>query len=317
MGKTPVILDCDPGQDDAIMLMLAFANRDVLDILGVTTVGGNVTLDKTSRNARIIAQMTGNFDIPIFAGCDQPLKRALFSAADVHGAEGINGIDIFEPDIPLATGHGVEFIIKSLKARAGEKITIVVTGPATNITTALLRAPEIKAGIERIVLMGGAREMVGNVAPSAEFNMYVDPDAAAVLYKSGVPITTIGLDVTHKVLATKERLQPIQAIKNDIARAVANVLGPYSFYDQNRFGLAGAPLHDPCTIAYVLAPKLFSTQSVNLEVETESPLTLGHTVVDVWGRTNRSPNTDWAYDVDVDGVFALLYQALKAYDGLL
>ena len=295
------------------MLMIAGANRARLNILGITTVAGNVPLCKTSRNARVICQMTGNTDIGVYAGCAQPLKRALLTAADVHGREGINGIDIFEPDMALQDEHAVDFIIRTLRAHTDNPVTLVITGPSTNVASALLKDPEIKSSIGQIVLMGGARTAAGNVTPSAEFNMFVDPDAAAVIYGSGVPVVTIGLDVTHKVLALPERLCRIQKIGGKIAEAVANVLGPYSFYDENQFGLAGAPIHDPCTVAYVLAPELFRTRAVNIQVETKSELTLGHTAVDYWQRTDRTPNTLWADDVDVDGVFAILYQALESY----
>ena len=298
------------------MLMMAFSQRDKLDILGVVAVGGNVPLDKTGRNARIICELTGHTDIPVYAGCVRPLARDLHTAVEVHGEEGMSGVDVYEPDMPLQKKHGVDFIIETLRAHKDAEVVLVITGPMTNLATAFTQAPDIKSKIKEIVLMGGGRTIVGNVTPSAEYNIYADPHAADIIYKSGVKTVTIGLDVTHRVLASKARVQRMKSIGNKVAVTACNILGPYSFYDSDKYGTDGGPLHDPCTIAYVLDPGLFTTKFCNLEVETGSELTLGHTSVDFWHgmpESERPKNTHWAYEVDDDGVYDLLYRCLETF----
>lgn len=312
MNRTPLIIDCDPGQDDAVMLMMALASRDVLDILGITTVTGNVPLAKTARNARLICELTGQIDIPVFAGCDKPLEGSLKSAEEVHGAEGMNGAKIYEPAMPLQDVHAVDFIIETLR-EAPRPITIVVTGPMTNIAQVLTKAPDCAANIKELVVMAGARTEGGNVTPSAEFNVFADPHAADIVYRAGVPIITIGLDVTHGVISNPSRLAAIKAINNKVAQTAWSILGPNSFYDQDIYFTDGAPLHDPCTIAYVLAPELFQTKLCNISVETKSELTMGHTSIDFWHRTDRTPNTYWAHSADVDSIYDLLLSCLSRY----
>lgn len=316
MSKTPIIIDCDPGQDDAIMLMMAFAKRDQLDILGICTVAGNVSVDKTTRNARIICEVCGHTDIPVHAGYAAPLKRKLFTADEVHGEQGMNGIEIYEPKMPVQEKHAVNFLVDTLRASNDGEITLIVTGPMTNIAAAFSQAPGIKKKVKEIILMGGALREGGNVTPSAEFNIFVDPEAAQIVYHSGVKTVTLGLDVTHHVLASKARLARIKAIGNKVADAAGDILGPYSFFDSAKYGTDGGPLHDPCTIAYLLDPSLFKTKFCNIEVECNSELTVGHTAVDFWEGMNpieRPKNTHFAYDVDDDGVFKLLEECLRAY----
>ena len=312
MSRTPLIIDCDPGQDDAIMLMMALASRDVLDILGITTVAGNVPLVKTARNARLICELTGQADIPVYAGCAGPLEGSLKSAEEVHGAEGMNGADIYEPTMPLQDGHAVDFITETLRS-AARPVTIVVTGPMTNIAQALTKAPDCAANIKELVVMAGARSEGGNVTPSAEFNVFADPHATDIVYRAGVPITTIGLDVTHNVISNPARLAAIKAINNKVAQTAWSILGPNSFYDQDIYFTDGAPLHDPCTIAYVLRPELFQTKLCNISVETNSELTMGHTSIDFWHRTDRAPNTYWAHGANVDAIYDLLLECLSKY----
>ncbi|HFB54718.1 MAG TPA: nucleoside hydrolase [Hellea balneolensis] len=295
------------------MLMLALAHRDVLDIVGITTVAGNVGVEKTARNARIICEMCGATDISVFAGCAAPLEHTLATAAEVHGAEGLNGVDIYEPAMPLQDIHAVDFMSQSLHAAAPASITIVITGPMTNLATVLEKDPALVTKIKEIIVMGGARTEGGNITPSAEYNIYADPHAAAIIYASGVRTVTIGLDVTHRVLSTPTRLAPLKAIGSKVADAAYSILGPHSFYDQDIYFTDGAPLHDPCTIAYVLKPELFTLRDVNISVETSSPLTRGHTAIDYWHRTNRPKNALWADDIDVEGVYALLSESLKVY----
>lgn len=285
---------------------------DDIDILGITTVAGNVPLDLTTRNARQMCDIAGRTDVTVVAGCDRPLRRALITAEHVHGKTGIDGVDIIDPETPLADGHAVDFIIATVSAH-DRPVTIVPTGPLTNVAAAIERAPDMLGNVEAIVLMGGAMRESGNHSPSAEFNMLVDPDAADIVFRCGRPITVMGLDVTHQVLATPERRDRIRAIENAAGRATAGMLDFFNRHDTVKYGSLGAPLHDPCTCAYLLAPGLFTGKHCNLTVETESALTMGHTAVDFWRVTDREKNVDWIYAVDADGFYDLLVDRLASY----
>jgi purine nucleosidase len=308
-----IIIDCDPGQDDAVALFLAFASRDALEVLGVTTVAGNVPLELTQRNARMMCDIAGVADVPVHAGCDRPLCCALETAEYIHGKTGIDGVDVFEPVTPLAETHAVDFIVDTLLAADEASVTLVPTGPLTNIATAIQREPEILGRIEQIVLMGGAMRESGNRSPSAEFNMLVDPHAADVVFRCGRPIVAMGLDVTHQVLSTRERVERIAALGNRVASATAGMLGFFHRYDTKKYGSAGAPLHDPCTVAYLLEPGLFEGKTCNVSVETESPLTRGHTAVDFWHVTDRPVNALWMHAVDAPGFYELLTDRLGRF----
>ena len=310
MAARRIILDCDPGQDDAVAIFLALSSPEVLDVLGITAVSGNVPLSLTQRNVRMMCDIAGRTDMPVFAGCDRPLQRAPISAEYIHGDTGIDGIDVFEPQTPLDDLPAVDFIIEA--SRQGG-VTLVPTGPMTNVATALQRAPQIAAGIDEIVLMGGAMREGGNRTPSAEFNVVADPHAAAVVLQSGIPITAMGLDVTHQVLSTRERVARIRDVGNPVAEATAGMLGFFHKYDASKYGSDGAPLHDPCTVAYLLAPDLFRTKRCNVSVETTSELTLGHTAVDFWHVTDRPHNVAWTYQVDADGFYNLLIDRLGRF----
>ncbi len=309
-----IIIDCDPGQDDAVALFLAFASPE-LDVLGVTTVGGNVPVELTHRNARMMCDIAGVTDVPVFAGCDRPMRRPLRTAEYIHGETGIDGIDVFDPATPLQEQDGVEFIVESLLAADDDSITLVPTGPLTNVGTAIDREPAILPKIERIVLMGGAMREGGNRTPSAEFNILVDPDAAAIVLDCGRPITQMGLDVTHQVLSTKERVDRISALGNPVAEATAGMIGFFERYDVSKYSAPGAPLHDPCTVAWLIRSELFTGKDCNVAVETQSELTLGHTAVDVWRVTDRPKNVHWVYEVDSDGFYELLTERLARYGG--
>lgn len=311
----PVIIDCDPGQDDAVALLLAFASPEELDILGVTTVAGNVPLELTQCNARRMVDLAGRSDVPVFAGCARPLVCDLVTAEYVHGKSGLDGIDLWEPKQPLASQHAVDFIIETLLAHGEAGVTLVPTGPLTNIAMALVKEPRIAPRIREIVIMGGAMREGGNHTPSAEFNIRVDPHAADVVLRCGRPITMFGLDVTHQVPATKARLEPIRALANPVADAVVGMLEFYGRFDSRKYGADGAPLHDPCTVAYLLAPELFETRHCNVAVETGSALTRGHTAVDFWHVTGRPENVHWAHRVDADAFYRLLTERLGRYSG--
>lgn len=313
MSARKVIIDCDPGQDDALMLFLAFASPEDLDVLGVCAVAGNVPLEKTQRNIRILRDVAGAASVPMFAGCDRPLVRAPLSAEHVHGREGIDGMDLFDPAGALEKEHAVDFVIATLMDSADDEITLVPTGPLTNVATAIQKQPAILPKIREIVLMGGAMREAGNITPSAEFNIRVDPHAAKIVFDCGRPVKAFGLDVTHQVFTSPGILERCKALKNAPAQASFGMLSFFGRYDSEKYGEEGAPLHDPCTIAYLLKPDLFKMKSCNISIEADSPLTAGHTAVDFWGVTDLPKNAEWAYHVDRDGFFDLLIDRLARY----
>ncbi len=303
---TKIIIDTDPGQDDAVAILLALSAPDAIEVLGITAVAGNVPLALTARNARIICELAGRPDIPVFAGCDRPLVQPLVTAEHVHGKTGLDGIALPDPTMPLQDTHAVDFIIETLRAHALGTITLCPLGPLTNIATAFRQAPDIVARVKEIVLMGGAYFAVGNITPAAEFNIYVDPEAAQIVFTSGAPLTVMPLDVTHKVLTTRARIDAIRAIGSPVAHAVASWTDFFERFDMAKYGAEGAPLHDPCVIAYLLAPELFTGRHVNVEIETVSALTRGMTVADWWGVTTRPKNAMFMGDVDAAGFYDLL-----------
>jgi len=308
-----IIIDCDPGQDDAIALLLAMASPEELSLIGVTAVAGNVPLHLTERNARLMCDLGRRGDVPVFAGCSRPMVRDLVTAEKVHGDTGIDGMDVTVPLQPLQQQHAVDFIIDTLKGAEEDSITLVPTGPLTNIGMAMVKEPSILSSIKRIVLMGGAMREGGNYSPSAEFNILVDPHAAQVVFACGRPITAMGLDVTHQVIATKDRVARIEALGNPAATATAGMLNFFNRHDSAKYGFDGAPLHDPCTVAWLLQPGLFEGKDCNIEVETESPLTIGHTAIDFWGISGRDVNATWIHSVDADGFYDLLTERLARY----
>ena len=311
MTRRKIIIDCDPGQDDAVMLMLALASPDEFDILGITTVAGNVPLALTQRNARITCEIAGRTDLPVFAGCERPMRRDLITAENVHGKTGIDGMDVYEPEMPLQEPHAVDFIVETLLEASPESVTLVPTGPLTNIGQAISMEPAILSKIREIVLMGGAVREGGNFSPCAEFNMLVDPDAAHLVLHCGRPVTMVPLDTTHQALVTRARLAQLRTIAPPVGPAVIGMLEFFNRFDTKKYGSEGAPLHDPCTIAYLLRPELFEGKLCNVEIETGSPLTLGHTAVDFWGVTNRQKNVNWLHRIDADGYFDLLVEKLN------
>lgn len=305
-----IIIDTDPGQDDAVAILLALASGDVLDLLGVTCVAGNVPLALTARNARTICELAGRRDVAVFAGCDRPLGRAPVTAEHVHGRSGLDGPDLPAPAMPLQPAHAVDFVIETLRREPQGSVTLVPIGPLTNIATALTRAPDIGPRIGRIVMMGGAAFAGGNVTPAAEFNFHVDPQAADIVFRSGVPLVVVPLDVTHKVLVTPDRNAAFGALDTPVGRAVAAMTAFFDRYDREKYGGPGAPLHDPCTIAWLLEPGLFSGREINVTIETGSELTMGMSVADWWRVTDRPANALFLGDVDAAGVFDLLMRRL-------
>nr|WP_314090365.1 nucleoside hydrolase [uncultured Shinella sp.] len=300
-----IIIDTDPGQDDAAAIMLALGSPE-LEILGITTVAGNVPLSRTSTNARIILEFCTRTDVKVFAGADKPIARPLVTAEHVHGKTGLDGPELHEPQMPLQEQHAVDFIIETLRSEPEGTVTLCTLGPLTNIATALQKAPDIAGRVRELVMMGGGFFEGGNITPAAEFNIYVDPEAAAVVFQSGIPIVMMPLDVTHKVLTLKSRVARLREIGNRPATALVEMLEFFERFDVEKYGSDGGPLHDPTVIAYLLKPELFAGRDCNVEVETTSPLTSGMTVVDWWQVTGRRHNARVMKDVDADGFFTLL-----------
>ncbi len=314
MAKQSIIIDCDPGQDDAINLLLAMSSPDELDILGITAVAGNVPLALTERNARLMCDIAGRSDIPVYAGCARPMVRDLVTAEHVHGTTGIDGAEISEPVLPLQEQDAVDFIVDTFRAASDSTITLVPTGPLTNIATAITKAPDILPKVKEIILMGGAMRESGNYSPSAEFNILVDPQAADIVFKCGRPITQMGLDVSHQVLSTRERIDRIKQIDNQAAQATVGMLDFFNRHDTKKYKYLGAPLHDPCTVAYLLRPDIFEGKLCNVSVETQSVLTMGNTAVDFWHVTDRPKNSNWIHTVDADAFYELLTSRLARFD---
>jgi purine nucleosidase len=309
MPPRPIVIDCDPGQDDALALLLALASPDELDVLAVTAVAGNVPLALTQENARKVVELAGRRDLAVHAGAARPLVRAPVTAEFVHGKTGLDGADLPAPTIPLAPQHAAAALTELLRTRPAGTITLCAIGPLTNLAMALHQAPDIAGRIGQIVLMGGAIGE-GNITPAAEFNIYADPHAAKLVFEAGVPIVMHGLDVTHQALVTPARLAAIRALGTPVSAAVAGLLEFYNIYDQTRRGRLGAPLHDPCAIAWLLRPDLFEGRDCHVAIETQGEHTLGRTVVDWSGRTGRPPNAKVIHEIDADGLFALLTERL-------
>lgn len=296
------------------MLLLALACPDEFEILGITTVAGNVPLALTQRNARLMCELAGVSDIPVFAGCEKPMVRDLVTAENVHGNSGIDGMEIREPGIPLQERHAVDFIVETLLEAEDDSITVVPTGPLTNIGTAIEGSPGILPKIKEIVMMGGAMREGGNTTPSAEFNIYVDPHAANIVLHCARPLTIVPLDVTHQVLVTREHLAAFRTMQSRVATSTVAMLEFFNRFDSGKYHSPGAPLHDPCTIAWLLEPGLFRGKHCNVEVETGSELSLGHTAVDFWHVTDRSRNAYWLFEVDEEGFFDLLVRRFAHYE---
>ncbi|ARU01000.1 nucleoside hydrolase [Yoonia vestfoldensis] len=309
MTPRKIIIDTDPGQDDAVAILLALASPEIA-VLGITAVAGNVPLALTEKNARIVCELAGRPDIKVFAGCDAPLARALVTAEHVHGKTGLDGPQMADPTMPLQDQHAVDFIIETLRAEPAGSVTLVPVGPLTNIATAFQRAPDIIPRVQEIVLMGGAYFEVGNITPAAEFNIYVDPEAAKIVFDAGVPLVVMPLDVTHKALTTKARIAAFRAMGSKVGDMVAAWTDFFERFDMEKYGSEGAPLHDPCTVAYLIDPSLFSGRLINVEIETGSDLTLGMTVADWWGVTDRPKNALFIGDIDAERFYALLAERL-------
>jgi purine nucleosidase len=305
-----IIIDTDPGQDDAVAILLALASPEDLEVLAITAVAGNVPLPLTAVNSLKMVELAGRREVPVYAGCDRPMERPLITAEYVHGKTGLDGADLPDPVTALAAGHAVDRIIELVMSHEPGTLTLCPLGPLTNIGSALSRAPEIAPRLREIVLMGGGFFEGGNTTPTAEFNIYVDPQAADLVFRCGAPLTVMSLDVTHRALMLPRHLDRFGRMGTPLGNAVYGLLTFYERYDVEKYGMEGGPLHDPCVIAYLLRPELFGGRQINVEVEVQSELTMGMTVADWWGMTDRPRNAHWIRRIDSDGFFDLLVERL-------
>ena len=305
-----IIIDTDPGQDDAVAILLALASPEI-EVLGITCVAGNVELELTSLNALKICELAGRNETVVCAGAAKPFARPLITAKHVHGKTGLDGVDLPKPKMSLSNVYAIDFIIENMMASQSNEITLCALGPLTNIALAMTQEPKIKAKIDQIVLMGGGFFEGGNITPAAEFNIFVDPEAASIVVNSGVRIVMMPLDVTHQVLTTKDFIEQVQSIGSRTGEAVAGLLKFFGRYDSNKYGFDGAPLHDPNVIAYLLNPDYYFGKDVNVEIELVSELTAGMTVVDWWGVTNKIKNVHYIRSVERAAVLDLLISELS------
>ncbi len=306
-AATPIILDCDPGHDDMVAIMLAAAHPGI-DLRAITTVAGNGTLERTTHNARAVCTMAGIRHVPIAAGAPGPLVGVLRTAAHVHGESGLEGAELPKPDVPLAGEHAVTLMARLLRESA-EPITLVPTGPLTNIALLLRTCPDVASRVREVVLMGGSVG-VGNVQPLAEFNMFVDPEEADVVFSSGLPVTMCGLNVTHQALATDAVLDRLRALGTPLADTVVLLLGFFRDRYREIWGLPGAPLHDPVAVARVIDPALVRCEDANVAVELHGLHTRGATVCDRFGVRGLAPNAKVALELDAPGFWELVVAAV-------
>jgi len=303
MTPTPILIDCDPGHDDAIALLLALGSPEV-ELLGVTTVHGNQTLEKTTKNALRVLELAGRTDVPVAAGADRPLDRDLVVAAHVHGESGLDGPVLPEPTTEPVAQEAADFLAEKIV----DGTTLVPTGPLTNIALFLERHPGAAAKVAEIVLMGGAIAE-GNMTPAAEFNIWADPEAAQAVFHSGIDVTMVGLDVTHRALLTSDDAERLRSTGR-IGAFVADLVEFFKVYHQETYGWDGAPIHDAVAVAEVIQPGLVTTRLRNVEIETVSELCRGRTVVDLWRRTDREPNARVGVGIDAEGFFRLLTERI-------
>ena len=308
---TPIIMDCDPGNDDAVALLIAMASSEDLKILGITTVIGNVSLKQVTQNALKICELAGRRDIPVYAGCSRPIVLKEIPGDQAHGACGLEGSNLPDPTLKAQPIHAVDFIIDTLM-NAKEKVTLCPTAPLTNLALAIVKEPRIVDNIEEIVLMGGSTE-AGNITPAAEYNMYSDPHAAKVVFKSGAKITMIGLNVTHKILATPPRIEDLRNLNNVVGTQLANMMEASAEFDERKFGLKGRAIHDACVPLYLIKPELFTCKPAHVKVDIWHKENMGSTIISFYPGHLKGEPTSVAIDVNVDGVFDLMLNRLSRY----
>jgi purine nucleosidase/pyrimidine-specific ribonucleoside hydrolase len=305
----PCVLDCDPGHDDAVAILLAAASP-ALDLRAITTVAGNGTLDKVTLNARKVCTLAGIRDVPIAAGADRPLRRALETAAHVHGESALDGPALPDPDVALDP-RPADDVIAAVAAEADEPLTLCAVGPLTNVAIALDRHPGLGARLREIVVMGGSTGR-GNHTPYAEFNIYVDPEAAERVFASGVPVSMVGLNLTHQAIATPAVVERLLALDTELARVVAGWMTYFGSTYEDVFGLPGPPVHDPCAVALAIDPDLVRCVETFVAIETEGRWTRGATVVDLHGRLGRASNARVAMELDAERFWDLVIGAVAA-----
>jgi purine nucleosidase len=305
-----IIIDTDPSPDDAVAILVALASPDELDVLAVTTVAGNVPVSLTSKNAKKTLELAKRTETPVYAGASAPLVRKLVTAEHVHGRTGFDGYELPDPTMPLASGFAPEAIVDLVMRRKPGEVTLCCLAPLTNIALALAKEPQLASHLREIVVMGGAFSEGGNITPAAEFNIFVDPEAAKRVLECGAPITMIPLDCTHQALTTSTRLERLRAIGTPVAEAFYHLLKFNKIFDEQKYGWEGGPLHDATVIAYLLAPDIFSGRRVNVAVECASPLTLGMTVVDWWAVTEKAANVLFLREINADRYFDLVIERL-------
>ena len=305
-----IIIDCDPSPDDAVAFLLALASPEELNVLAITTVAGNVPLPLTSKNARKALELAKRTETPVYAGASAPSLRKLITAEHVHGRTGFDGYELPEPTMALTKGFAPEAIVDLVMQRKAGEVTLCCLAPLTNIALALAKEPRLGTHVREIVLMGGAFSEGGNITPAAEFNVFVDPEAAARVLSCGAPLTMIPLDCTHQARTTNARMEKLRAFGTPVAEAFYHLLKFNKIFDEQKYGWEGGPLHDATVIAYLLAPEIFTGRKVYVNVECASPLTLGMTVVDWWGVTENPKNVQFLRDVNADRYFDLVIERL-------
>ena len=306
MRQHRILIDCDPGRDDALAIAMALASPEEVELAGITAVAGNVPLALTYRNARFICDLCGFPGTAVYAGADGPLARQPVTGTRAHGESGLEGMEVEAPPLSVKPGAATAFMVETLRAAGDNEMTLVAIGPLTNVAVLLSEAPEVLPKIDRIVLMGGASRAGGNVTPAAEFNVFADPHAAAKVFSCGRPITVVSLDATHQALATPGHANRLARAGGEPARRLSALLRPAAGSRSARFGPDRLPIHDPCAIAWLLQPELFRTEPVTVDVETGGMHTLGATVVDWWGVTGKPSNAHWITEVDGEGVLEVL-----------
>lgn len=310
LPPAPVLIDCDPGVDDAVALLLALASPEALDVRAITTVAGNVGLEHTTRNARIFAELAGRGNVPVFAGCERPMVRAPILADEFHGPEGLGDVTLCDPTRGAEPVHGVEAILQTLKAANSHTLDLIVTGPFTNVAMAMVLAPDVMRRVRRILVMGGARREGGNITASAEYNIYADPHAAHVVFTFGAPIIVFGLDATHQVRCTPQRIAAIRALGRRAGDITARLMDFSSKAEHQSTIAMGAPLHDPCPVAYALDPTLFDLRPCRLTVDLHEGVSFGHTDVEFRLAPNETTHIAWATDAKAEAIFSLLTERL-------
>lgn len=306
LHPTTLIIDTDPGADDMIALLFALAAPESLAIQALTTVAGNVPLAKTSRNARLACEWAGRPELPVYAGAERPLQRTPIYAANIHGREGLTGVAVHDPAVPLAEGNAVDYLVRTLRAAPEHSVTLAMLGPQTNLALALAQAPDIVRGLRELVLMAGAHFNGGNITPVAEFNVFADPHAAEAVLQCGVPITMLPLDVTHKILTSDARIARLRQLGNRAGAIVADILDAYAPQEMAHYGMPGGPVHDATVTAYLLRPELFQGRRIHVEIDSREGMGFGQTVADWHGSLKRPANVQWIIDGDAQGFFDLL-----------